>query len=415
MADGLSICLVSTFYPPANFGGDGIQVQRVAQGLARRGHRVRVVHNPVAYGMLAPAAPGADAEPAGVEVVASPTGRLTTAGTYLTGSPVGYRQKLAAQLAGFDVVSFNNPSLLGGPGSLDLGDGVRLYTTHEHWLLCPTHVLFRYGREVCQRRTCFSCTLSYHRPPQAWRSTRLLERSVAHLDALLCPSRFTAGLHRDSYPRARIEVLPLFAPDVDGPAVAPTREPGDLPYFLYAGRLEPVKGVDSLVRAFLDVRGAELLVAGDGAEEASLKRIAGHAPHIRFLGRIPTQEVMRLCEGARALVVPSAGYETFGMVGAEAMSRGTAVVVRDLGPLPELVEEGGGLTFDTERSLTTVLQALVDDPAEARRLGDEARGVARDRFSEDRFFRRFFAIVSDIARAKERTAVADAAARASVR
>ena len=412
MADALSFCLVSTFYPPANFGGDGIQVQRVARGLARRGHRVRVVHNPVAYDMLSSIPRESPDEEPGVEVVTSPASRLTTAGTYLTGQPAGYRHRLAAQLAGFDVVSFNNPSLLGGPGSLGLGDGVRLYTTHEHWLLCPTHVLFRNGREICQRRTCFSCTLSYHRPPQAWRSTKLLERSVANLDALLCPSRFTAALHREFYPTARVEVLPLFAPTVDA---LPQRPPEscDAPFFLYAGRLEPVKGVDALIRAFVDVRGADLVVAGDGSEAASLERLAANAPNIRFLGRLPTAEVARLCAEARALVIPSAGYETFGMVGVEAMSRGTPVVVRDLGPLPELVEAGGGRTFDTERTLTALLQDLVDDPSEARRLGDEARELAQDLFSETRYFRRFFGIIEDVARTREKPVLADAAARAS--
>lgn len=415
MGDTLSFCFLSTFFPPANFGGDGIQVQRVAQGLARRGHRVRVVHNPVAYGMLSQGPPSPATGTRDVEVISSPAGRLTTAGTYLTGHPTGYRRKLAAQLAGFDVVSFNNPSLLGGPASLALGDGVRLYTTHEHWLVCPTHVLFRNGTEVCTRRTCISCTLSYHRPPQAWRSTGLLKRSVEHLDALLCPSRFTAAIHREFYPNVRIEVLPLFAPAVEDRARPSSPAADEVPYFLYAGRLEPVKGVDSLIRAFHDVRGAELLVAGDGAQEASLRELAGDAPYIRFLGRLPPQEVMRLCARARALVVPSAGYETFGMVGVEAMSMATPVVVRNLGPLPELVEAGGGLIFDTDSSLTAVLQALVDDPAAARRLGAEAAAVARDVFSEARYFRRLFTVIEDVARAMGKPALADAAGRAALR
>ena len=41
----LSFCLVTTFYPPYHFGGDGICVYRLAQALARRGHRVDVLHS----------------------------------------------------------------------------------------------------------------------------------------------------------------------------------------------------------------------------------------------------------------------------------------------------------------------------------------------------------------------------------
>ena len=49
----------------------------------------------------------------------------------------------------FDVVQFNNVSLVGGPGLLSYGAGaIRLYEAHEHWLVCPTHVLWRHNREV---------------------------------------------------------------------------------------------------------------------------------------------------------------------------------------------------------------------------------------------------------------------------
>src|SRR5512139_2437631 len=52
-AEALRICIVSTFYPPYNFGGDGIYAHRLANGLARRGHQVTVLHSPTAYTMLA--------------------------------------------------------------------------------------------------------------------------------------------------------------------------------------------------------------------------------------------------------------------------------------------------------------------------------------------------------------------------
>ena len=54
---GLSFCHLTTFYPPHNFGGDGIGVQRLARALVRRGHRVTVVHDTDAYHSLHPAPP----------------------------------------------------------------------------------------------------------------------------------------------------------------------------------------------------------------------------------------------------------------------------------------------------------------------------------------------------------------------
>ena len=53
VAAALRFCVVTTFYPPYNFGGDGIYAHRLANALARRGHRVSVIHSPSAYELLA--------------------------------------------------------------------------------------------------------------------------------------------------------------------------------------------------------------------------------------------------------------------------------------------------------------------------------------------------------------------------
>lgn len=393
----LSFCLLSTFYPPSGFGGDAVNVQRMAHGLARRGHRVRVVHSDAAYRVLGGTAPPPDpASRDGVEVIAAPMDRAATLTTYLSGRPIGYRRRLASLIEGFDVVHFHNPSLLGGPGALGLGDRVRLYTTHEHWLICPTHVLFRNNLEICTRRTCVSCTLRHGRPPQPWRATPTVARALEHVHALLCPSQFTADLHRRHFPDVRIEVLPLPAPD---PAPAPPVIARGRPSFLYAGRLEPIKGVDRLVAAFPAVRNADLVIAGDGSLAESLKEAARPHPQISFVGRRSELEVLDLCRRATAIVVPSVGYETFGGVAIEAMAVGTPVALRALGPLPELVSNGGGLTFGSDASMVAVLQRFVDDPTLRSKLGEEALDVVRTRFGEKQFFERYFRVTADVAEA----------------
>ena len=47
---------------------------------------------------------------------------------------------------GFDVINFHNISLVGGPGILEMGQALKLYMAHEHWLICPSHVLWRHQR-----------------------------------------------------------------------------------------------------------------------------------------------------------------------------------------------------------------------------------------------------------------------------
>ena len=393
----LSFCLVSTFYPPHSFGGDAVHVHRLASGLARRGHRVRVVHSPAAFRMLSgdvPEAAGFVDEP-GVEVVAATESPWKVTATYLIGGPVGYRARLAKLLDGFDVVHFHNPSLVGAAAGLRLGDGLKLYTTHEHWLLCPTHVLFRYGREVCTTRTCWRCALRHGRPPQLWRSTSLLDAGVASLDLILSPSRFTADLHRERFGGVPVETLPLPGPSETHLVSLPELPPeAPASFFLYAGRLEPIKGVDRLPAVAARLGDAPVVVVGSGSLEPTLKAAAARIPNLHVLGPRPYRTVLALCRAARAVVVPSAGYETFGGVAVEAMATGTPVAVRDLGPLPELVDEGGGWTFGSDDELVELLAALWDDPSLAVSAGEVAREVYERRWTEERFFDRYFEVIA---------------------
>ena len=85
--------------------------------------------------------------------------------TYLTGRPRRARGQIERVLKrGFDVIHFHNPSLLGAPGVLEMGDALKLYTAHEQWLLCPGHTLLRAGGRVCEDPPCATCEL-VHTPP----------------------------------------------------------------------------------------------------------------------------------------------------------------------------------------------------------------------------------------------------------
>ncbi len=399
----LSFCLVTTFYPPHSFGGDAVHVHRLATGLSQRGHRVRVVYAQAAFRLLSgdvpPAAGFDDAD--GVEVVSVVDAPWQAAATYLVGGPVGYRSRLARLLDGFDVVHFHNPSLVGAARGLELGGGLKLYTTHEHWLLCPTHVLFRYRREVCTRRTCWRCTLKHGRPPQLWRSTSLLDSSVATLDLLLSPSRFTAALHRERFRRPRVEVLALPGPTAAQLADLP-EVPSELPsaFFLYAGRLEPIKGVQRLPAIAGRVEDAQFVVVGSGSLEGALRDAATRLPNLHVIGAQPYPTVLALCRRALAVIIPSIGYETFGGVGVEAMATGTPVAVRDLGPLPELVDDGGGWTFRDDAELATLLEDLWHDDSLAIAEGKTARAIYERRWTEDRFFDRYLQLIADAARVR---------------
>lgn len=396
-ATGLRFCMVTTFYPPANFGGDGISTQRLARALARRGHHVTVLHDLDAYRALAGrAAPGPEPDPDGVEVVTlrSRLGRLSPSLTHQLGRPTAHARALQRLLGNgrFDVIHFHNVSLIGGPGILAYGDAVKLYTATEHWLVCPTHVLWRHDREPCSSRECLRCVLRHRRPPQLWRYGGYLRRQLHHVDVFIAKSRFSRDKHRAlGFPR-EMQVVPNFLPDTAPPSDGPS--PHARPYFLFAGRLEAIKGLEDVIDAFRGIRGADLLIAGEGSQGAALRRRAADADNVKFVGRLDEIDLDRHYMHAVAAIAPSAGFETFGLVVIEAFRRSTPVIARELGSFPELIRESqAGLLFRTPDDLRAAVQRLLDSPSERARRSARARRAFVQRWSEERVLPRYLDVV----------------------
>jgi glycosyltransferase involved in cell wall biosynthesis len=378
--------MVTTFYPPYNFGGDGMAVQRLARGLVRRGHHVTVIHDADAYEVLSSHAAPVEAEqPDGVEVVSlrSRLRGLSLLLTQQTGRPIVNGPRLRRVLEGgrFDVINYHNVSLVGGPGVLAIGHGIKLYSALEHWLVCPTHVLWRHRREPCTGRECFRCQLRYRRPPQLWRYTGLLERQLRHVDAVLAMSEFSRDKHREFGLTRPMEVVPGFLGADDAPA-GPS--PHDRPYFLFLGRLTRIKGLADVIPVFRDRPPADLVVAGTGEEEAALRALAAGSPSIRFTGRVAAADIAAYYRHALALIAPSAGYETFGFVLIEAFREGTPVIARRIGPFPEMVRRAeGGELFANADELRAAVERLAGDPAHRDRLARNAYAAYRRYWTED--------------------------------
>jgi glycosyltransferase involved in cell wall biosynthesis len=402
----LSFCLLATFYPPWNFGGDGIHVQRLARALARRGHEVTVVCSPTVHRLLSregveEAAEDAATEDAGIHVVAIKDSLISLTGEYLMGRPLRARRQLDSVLErDFDVMHFHNPSLLGAPATLAMGKGIKLYTAHEQWLLCGSHLLWKRTGRVCESPPCWSCEVSHLRPPQLWRRTALLERSLAHLDALIAPSRASADLHRRFAPPVRLEVINHFAPeppDRNAAAAVPAPERGRQ-YFLYAGRLEPIKDVSSLIEAFRD-RADELVIAGNGGLQRRLRRAARGLPQVRFTGWLSEAQLDRLYRGARAVLIPTAGHEAFPLVAVEAMAHGTPVIARRFGALEEIIEDtGAGISYSSPAELGEALERINSDGNLGEELGRRGLEACRDRYSVEAHLRRYLGLISGLAR-----------------
>ena len=404
----MRFCLLTTFYPPFNFGGDGIDVQRTARALVARGHDVTVVHDIDTYRWLSGRRlPDQPRQQDGVEVIGLRS-RLGVAASLLThqlGKPVVHRRELDALVRDrrFDVMVFNNISMLGGPGLLSLGsDALRVYLAHEHWLVCPTHVLWRHNREPCDARSCTRCVISYRRPPQLWRYTNMLDRAIGQVDLFVARSEFSRLKHQEFGFKPPMAVLPYFLPDQPADAVpARTPRPHDRPYFLYVGRLTKIKGVDTVIPAFKGYPDADLLVIGDGEELAALKNLATGVPNVKFLGRVANDKLAPYYEHAIAALVPSVGFETFGIVLIEAFRQRTPVIARRIGPFPEIVEAAnGGILFSDTTELMTALGRMQHDNVLRESLATSAVHAVDVLWSERAVIDRFLELLSTASAAR---------------
>ena len=174
-------------------------------------------------------------------------------------------------------------------------------------------------------------------PPFSW-----IEGYVyAHSDGVAGTAEAANVLRRKGFGRHLAEI-PQFGIDPD--VFVPVQRPRDIGHLRvgYAGRLVPEKGVDVLIDAVRSAGdGVELVIAGQGPAECSLRRLASAAPNISFIGPLSSKGMPAFYQGLDVFVQPTVGRsgwtEQFGRSAVEAMACGVATVVSDSGELPDVV------------------------------------------------------------------------------
>jgi len=383
----MRFCMVTTFYPPYHFGGDATYVAAISRALVARGHSVEVIHCEDAYHLSNKSARAAVEKQRDdgivVHCLKDRFGFLSPLLTQQTGRPGLKSSALKAILEqDFDVVNFHNISLVGGPGILGMSQApVTLYTLHEHWLLCPTHIFWKNGRSACDKAECFSCCIRSHIPPQLWRYTGLIKRSLSHVDRLISPSEYTADRHREKGIDSPIDVIPLFS----------TLDPGeDSKYrhetragFLFVGRVTASKGIVPLADYFSKRPEYDLTIVGDGDLLQPMRTQFAEAKNIKFRGKIPQHDLIELYQHATALLFPSLAPETFGLSVVEAFACSTPAIVRDgSGGSSELIRQtDAGFVYQSDAELGEALDTLAKDTDRRMLLGLKARHAYETRFT----------------------------------
>lgn len=182
---------------------------------------------------------------------------------------------------------------------------------------------------------------------------------------------------------------------------------GDPPVLLYAGRIQPLKGVDVVLGTFALIKetlpGASLVIVGgpsglQGTEELErLRDMAASIGGVEFRAPVPHDDLADLFRAADLLLLPSRS-ESFGLVAAEAQSCGLPVVAARTGGLEHVVRDGlSGLLvdgWDVADHAAAALSVLTDPVLEAK-LREGAIEWSQ-RFSWDATADRFFELYTGV-------------------
>jgi glycosyltransferase involved in cell wall biosynthesis len=280
-------------------------------------------------------------------------------------------------------------------------------TAHDLKLACPAYKMLRDGK-VCEEckggrihnvmvHRCIKGSLPLSGVVFA---ETLLHKTLGtyrnKVDRFVVPSRFyREKLVEWGWPREKLVHIPNFV-DVD--AFSTNWTEGD--YFVFAGRLAPEKGVDTLIRAAA-ASGQKLIIAGTGPEEVRLKKLADDLKaDATFTGHLSGDNLFRLIGQSRALVLPSEWYENAPISVLEAYALGRPVIGSDIGGIPELIRPGETGAIAAPASVESLAEALsrMSEQSETERatMGKMGRQWVAENFSRADYRDRMTALYAEL-------------------
>ena len=236
---------------------------------------------------------------------------------------------------------------------------------------------------------------------EAW---KLLSRDVALLDGCIAPSKYFGDLmaERLSLKTSKIKHHPN---GITTKGIVPVDNAPASPSLGYLARLCPLKGLDILVDAFIELKDSgkhedlSLRIAGGMTNEdepfveeqrSKLSR-AGLDKYFSISPNISREEKLEFLKNLTVFSVPARYPEAFGLYVVEAMLAGAPVVLPDSGAFPEIIESTkGGRLYDSSISgkLTETLDDILSDPQSAREIGIHAHEAVLEQYANEKLAKR---------------------------
>lgn len=325
-------------------------------------------------------------------------------------NPRTYREiKRLIKAEKIDIVHVHNTLNLISPAVYYAARSMKIpvvQTVHNFRLLCPGATFYRDGHicEDCVERGLW-CAVKH----KCYRGSRMqtlacvlstwFHRMTGIYGKInyICLTEFNKSklLELKQIKPERVFVKPNFVENKDCFVPQKNREN----QFVFAGRLDKLKGVDILFEAWKRMGDTvpKLVVCGTGPMEDWCKSfVQQNRVNIEMRGFVPNTEARKLIANSKALVLPTQWYEGFPMSIVEAFSVGTPAICSDMGNAGSIVENGvSGYRFDVFRILDE-LHACIEKIAENDNIYISTYKYCEKYFSEDINYRQLKLIYAAI-------------------
>jgi len=281
-------------------------------------------------------------------------------------------------------------------------------TLHDYKLFCPNYQLFS-KKKVCfdclEKRNFNSCLSkkcikdSYIKSLIGYleaKSQKDILKITEKIDVFLAPSRFMekkaiqAGI-----PAKKIIHLPYFV-SKDKKQSSSSKEN---PYLLYFGRLNQEKGINLLIKSFVEVSKDfskwKLKIIGNGPEKEKLKNLAKKCNQIEFLGYKKSDELKKLISNTYLTILPSIWPDNFPFSILESLSLAKPVLASRVGGIPELVKDKKtGLLFksNNQKNLTDKIIWAINNKKEIKKIGKNAQKEILSKYNSDNHYNKLIKI-----------------------
>jgi glycosyltransferase involved in cell wall biosynthesis len=224
----------------------------------------------------------------------------------------------------------------------------------------------------------------------------LTRLSLRQADAILCANQEGVTVLREMTYAGPAAVIPPLGVDLALFRPGAPRAASETLNIVYAGRLAPEKGLDTLLSA---LRGlgpqARLRLIGAGPQRDALAAATaslGVEGQVEFSAAVSADQMPACLAEADVLVLPSrttpVWKEQFGRVLVEAMSCGTPVIGSDSGAIPEVIGDAGLIFAEGDaEALAACLRRLAQSPELRRELGERGRRRVAEHYTVERIAR----------------------------